>query len=87
MKKRRKRNCLRRFLFSLLGERFTPDEMGRMQKYIQVRSDLTENGAAVFESSVKALKRASQKAQESRGDLADLIIKKRNQSVKKDSKI
>ncbi|MBO5305989.1 MAG: hypothetical protein J6B12_04425, partial [Clostridia bacterium] len=75
------------FLFSLLGERFSPDEMGRMQKYIQVRSDLTENGMAVFESSVRALKRAAQKARESGGTLADLIMKKRNQSVKKDSEI
>ena len=75
------------FLFSLLGERFTPDEMGRMQKYIQVRSELSENGPAVFESSVEALRRASQKAQEGQGALADLILKKRNQSVKKDSDI
>ena len=75
------------FLFSLLGECFTPDEMGRMQKYIQVRSELSENGLAVFMSSIEALRRASQKAQEGQGALADLILKKRNQSVKKDSDI
>ncbi len=75
------------FLFSLLGERFTPDEMGRMQKYIQVRSDLTENGSAVFASSIEALRRASQKARESQGNLADMILKKRNRSMKNDSKI
>lgn len=74
------------FLFSLLGESFSPDEMGRMQKYMQVRSQLTENGSEVLARSVQALKRASQKEIESKGDLADLILKKRNQSKQKDSK-
>lgn len=72
------------FLFSLLGESFSPDEMGRMQKYMQIRSQLTENGSEVLARSVDALKRASQKSAESKGDLADLILKKRNQSQQKD---
>lgn len=74
------------FLFSLLGESFDPDEMGRMQKYIQARSQLTENGTDVLARSAEALRRLSQKEKESKGDLADIILKKRNQSSKKDSK-
>ncbi|MBE6662219.1 MAG: DNA primase [Ruminococcaceae bacterium] len=72
------------FLFSLLGEDFTPDEMGRMQKYMQTRAQLTENGPEVLARSVEALKRASQKAAESAGNISDLIQKKRNQSKQKD---
>lgn len=74
------------FLFSLLGERFSADEMGRMQKYMQVRSQLTENGSEVLARSIESLRRASQKATENGGDLSDLILKKRNQSKQKDSK-
>ncbi|MBO5305431.1 MAG: toprim domain-containing protein, partial [Clostridia bacterium] len=74
------------FLFSLLGESFTPDEMGRMQRYIQVRSQLTENGPEVLERSIQALKRAASKKEEGQGALADLIMKKRNLSKPKDSK-
>lgn len=75
------------FLFSLLGEQFSADEMGRMQKYMQARSVLTENGAPVFRSSVEALKRASEKESESESGLAELIAKRRNQTPKKDSNI
>jgi DNA primase len=74
------------FLFSLLGESFTPDEMGRMQRYIQVRSQLTENGPEVLDRSIQALKRAASKKEEGQGALADLIMKKRNLSKPKDSK-
>ena len=72
------------FMFSLLGESFTPDEMGRMQKYMQERSGLTANGSEVLSSSIEALKRAVQKSEEKKGDLSDLILKKRNQSKTKE---
>jgi len=74
------------FLFSLLGEEFSPDEMGRMQRYMQVRSQLTENGPEVLARSIEALKRAAAKETENKGALADLILKKRNQSQQKDTK-
>lgn len=74
------------FLFSLLGEEFSPDEMGRMQRYMQVRSQLTENGPEVLARSIEALKRAAAKETENKGVLADLILKKRNQSQQKDTK-
>ena len=44
------------FLPALLGERFSADEMGRIEKTKQNRLALTENGRSVFEASVQALK-------------------------------
>ena len=44
------------FLPALLGERFSADEMGRIEKMKQNRLALTENGRSVFEASVQALK-------------------------------
>ena len=72
------------FLFALLGESFNPDEIGRMQKYMQARSSLTANGTDVFKSSIDALRRAVRRTEEKKGDLADLILKKRNQSKQKE---
>lgn len=69
------------FLFSLLGAQFDTDEMGRMQKLMQDRSALSDNSFAVLEKSVEALK-ASRTAEKSM-DLAELLMKKRNQTVKK----
>ena len=45
------------FDFSLLGQFFTPDEMGRLQGLEQKRRALTENGKTVFVQCVEALKR------------------------------
>ncbi len=45
--------------FSLLGEFFTPEEMGRLQGLEQKRRMLTENGRTVFEECVKAVKKES----------------------------
>ena len=64
------------FLFSLLGEDFSTDEMGRMQKYMQERLSLTENGTAVFTRSVEALKNATAKKAEET-DLAAVLKRKR----------
>ena len=41
---------------SLLGESFNPDEMGRMQKMLRARLDLSENGKNVLSASVDTLK-------------------------------
>ncbi len=46
--------------FSLLGEHFTPDEMGRLQGLEQKRRALTENGKTVFLQCVDALKTEKQ---------------------------
>ena len=45
------------FSFSLLGEFFTPDEMGRLQGLYQKRSALTQNGSEVFEECINTLKK------------------------------
>ena len=46
-----------RYDFSLLGEYFTPDEMGRLQGLERKRRALTENGKQVFIGCVEALKK------------------------------
>lgn len=43
------------FLAHLLGEKFSADEMGRIEKMKQNRLSLTDNGSAVFEATVRAL--------------------------------
>ncbi|MBQ8409556.1 MAG: DNA primase [Clostridia bacterium] len=48
------------FDFSLLGEFFTPDEMGRLQGLEQKRRMLTENGKAVFEQCAETVKTEKQ---------------------------
>ncbi len=66
------------FLFSLLGEDFTTDEMGRMQKYMQERSELTENGTEVFAKSVESLKKINEKTKQKESmDIAALLARKR----------
>lgn len=44
------------FSFSLLGEFFTPDEMGRIQGLEQKRRALTQNGATVLSECITTLK-------------------------------
>ena len=43
------------FSYSLMGEDFTPDEMGRLQSMLQKRRALAENGTAVLRASVQTL--------------------------------
>ena len=43
------------FLSALLGEKFSAEEMGRIEKMKQNRLALTENGFAVLESAAMAL--------------------------------
>lgn len=47
--------------FSLLGEYFTPDEMGRLAKLEQKRRVLNENGTAVLRGAVETLAEAKEK--------------------------
>ncbi len=55
------------FDLSLLGEKFDPDEMGRMQKMLRSRLELSENGKNVLSASVDTLRSESlkQKAKKS----------------------
>lgn len=43
------------FSYSLMGEDFSPDEMGRLQSMLQKRRALAENGTAVLRASVQTL--------------------------------
>ncbi|MBQ9162543.1 MAG: DNA primase [Clostridia bacterium] len=44
------------FMFSLLGESFSADEMGRLTRLEQARRALTENSTAVLRTSIEALR-------------------------------
>ena len=44
------------FQFAMLGEYFSPDEMGRIQKMEMTRRNLTHNGPEVFRSTVNGLR-------------------------------
>ena len=71
--------------FSLLGELFTPDEIGRLEGLIRKRRELSENGMEVFSGCVEALKseRAKKEAEEgSMADLAELLRQKRDAQKK-----
>lgn len=58
--------------FSLMGQYFTADEMGRFEGLMQKRRALTENGRHVFEQCVSALK-AEKKLSGADGDNVDAI--------------
>ena len=49
------------FLYSMLGQFFTADEMGRLEKMRQNRLTLTENGFDVLDVSIAALKSEKEK--------------------------
>lgn len=71
--------------FSLLGEIFTPDEIGRLEGLIRKRRELSENGMEVFSGCVETLKseRAKKEAEEgSMADLAELLRQKRDAQKK-----
>ena len=49
------------FLYSMLGQFFTADEMGRLEKMRQNRLSLTENGYDILDVSISALKTEKEK--------------------------
>ncbi len=57
------------FQFALLGEDFSPDEMGRIQKAEMTRRELTQNGPDVFRETVNNLCVLSEKARVKDADL------------------
>jgi DNA primase len=68
--------------FSLLGEFFTPDEMGRLQGLEQKRRVLTENGNSVFlqcVQTVKDEKRLSSASADGIDEIKRLLEQKRGQ--------
>ena len=50
------------FSFTLLGEFFNPDEMGRLQGMMQKRRALAEHGTAVLRASIQTLQAQKQQS-------------------------
>lgn len=74
------------YMHSLIGERFSTDEMGRLQKMINKRSQLTSNGLEVFEATVRSLKDARQKKSTENDWMADILRRQQELKAKKESK-
>ena len=64
----------------LLGEFFTPEEMGRIVEMRLARAGLTDNGYAVFLTCVDRLKKGVKKRENSPEDIRAIIEKKRKGS-------
>ena len=75
------------FLYAMLGQYFTAEEMGRLEKMRQNRLSLTENGREVLESSILALKSEKEKKDSTEsGDKFAILRAKREQLKKKENK-
>ena len=70
------------FLFSLLGETFNTDEMGRIGRMVRARESLTDNGTQVFREHVERLREATKTSQKT-GNLDELLRKKREKLAQK----
>ena len=66
------------FLFSLLGEHFTPDEMGRIGRMIRARESLSDNGTRVFGEHIERLKQST-KGGGKTSNLDELLRRRRAQ--------
>ena len=73
------------FDYSLLGEKFSPDEMGRMQKMIRMRRELSENGREVLQSSIDRLRAESKKANAKSADDRIAALEAKRKMIKKDN--
>ena len=71
------------FSMAVMGENFSADEMGRIQKLLQMREALTDNGTKVLVSNVEALKNAKRKT--SGGGLEEILKAKRDSMAKKNN--
>lgn len=67
------------FVFELLGEEFSPEEMGRIRRMEVARQGLTQNGPSVFRAAVAALRDLRQERDlKETGNLNDFLQMKRN---------
>ena len=67
------------FLFEMLGQSFSPDEMARLSRMEQKRRALTENGLAVLRTSVDTLKAGARREEDKQRSSADFFAKKREE--------
>ncbi len=68
------------FSFAMMGEDFDADEMGRIQKLLYMREQLTDNGTQVLRSNIAALKESKSKS--SGGGIEDILRAKREKMGK-----
>ena len=71
------------YMYSLLGEKFTPDEMGRMQRMEYKRRQLVSNGSDVLSASIKTLKEAKNKGVSDSDWMKELQRRKEELKTKK----
>jgi hypothetical protein len=66
------------FLFEMLGQTFSPDEMGRLTRMEQKRRALTENGIAVLRASIDSLRIGAKREEDRQRSSADFLQQKRD---------
>lgn len=67
------------FLFEMLGQTFSPEEMGRLIRMEQKRRDLVENGIAVLRASIDTLRIGARREEDRQRSSADFFAKKREE--------
>ncbi len=71
------------FSFSLMGESFNPDEMGRMIRYVTDRKELSQNTLDVLRESVNTLKKERQCHADRTGDDPFAALRRKREALKK----
>lgn len=71
------------FSFSLMGESFNPDEMGRMIRYVTERKELSQNTLDVLRESVNTLKKERQSHADRIGDDPFAALRRKREALKK----
>ena len=67
------------FRFELLGEEFSPEEMGRIRRMEVARQELTQNGPSAFRAAVAGLRELREERDlKKSGNLNDFLQMKRN---------
>ena len=74
------------FLYAMLGQYFTADEMGRLEKMRQNRLSLTENGQDVLDVSISALKSEKEKKQSADSGDKFAILRAKQEKLKNQRK-
>ncbi len=68
--------------FSLLGQFFTPDEMGRLEGLIQKRRELTENGLDILKSCAETLRSEKKLSGQETIDTIRLLLERKREAKK-----
>ena len=79
-------NSSEEFLPAMLGQYFTADEMGRLEKMRQNRLALTENGRDVLDASISALKEEREKKTSSEGGDKFAVLRAKQEKLKNQRK-